>query len=64
MLGIDVSEHNGALDWAKIKAAGGVRDLDTVLAMIDEGCSRFGLGVRSCRGILDEVDRRLTSVAE
>ena len=22
MLGIDVSEHNGALDWAMIKAAG------------------------------------------
>lgn len=46
---------------AKIKAAGGVRDLDTVLAMYDEGCTRFGLGVRSCRGILDEVSRRMAS---
>lgn len=56
--------HDTIGDAAKIKAAGGVRDLDTVLAMIDEGCSRFGLGVRSCRGILDEVDRRLAAASD
>lgn len=56
--------HDTIGDAAKIKAAGGVRDLDTVLAMIDEGCSRFGLGVRSCRGILDEVDRRLAAAGD
>ncbi len=46
-------------DSAKIKAAGGVRNLDTMLAMIDEGCSRFGIGLRSIIGIMDEVDGRL-----
>ncbi len=55
--------HETIGDAAMIKAAGGVRDLDTVLAMIDEGCSRFGLGVRSCRGILDEVERRIAAEA-
>ena len=40
---------------AKIKAAGGVRDLETVLAMIDAGCSRFGIGVNSSESILREA---------
>lgn len=53
--------HETIGDGAKIKAAGGVRDLDTVLAMYDEGCTRFGLGVRSCRGILGEVSKRMAS---
>ena len=40
---------------AAIKAAGGVRDLDTVLQMIDAGCSRFGIGVGSAMHILEEA---------
>ena len=46
-------------DSAKIKAAGGVRTLDTMLAMIDEGCDRFGIGLRSIISIMKEVDQRL-----
>lgn len=42
-------------DSARIKAAGGVRDLETVLAMIDAGCSRFGIGVNSSVSILREA---------
>lgn len=44
---------------ARIKAAGGVRTLNTMLAMIDEGCDRFGIGLRSIMGIMKEVDMRL-----
>lgn len=40
---------------AKIKAAGGVRNLETVLAMIDAGCSRFGVGVNSTEDIFREA---------
>ena len=47
--------HKTIGDSAKIKAAGGVRDLDTILAMIDAGCSRFGIGVNSSIGILKEA---------
>ena len=46
-------------DSALIKAAGGVRTLDTMLAMMDAGCSRFGIGLRSILAIMDEVDARL-----
>ncbi len=49
-------------DSAKIKAAGGVRDLDTILAMCDEGCSRFGIGLRSIMSIMKEADARLGRV--
>ncbi len=44
---------------ALIKAAGGVRTLDTMLEMMDAGCSRFGIGLRSVLAIMDEVDARL-----
>lgn len=40
---------------AKIKAAGGVHTLDTMLKMADEGCSRFGIGVNSAAAILKEI---------
>ncbi len=40
---------------AQIKAAGGVRDLKTVLEMIDAGCTRFGIGIHSSIGILREA---------
>lgn len=46
-------------DSALIKAAGGVRTLDTMLDMIEAGCSRFGIGLRSIIAIMKEVDQRL-----
>lgn len=46
-------------DAARIKAAGGVRTLDAMLAMVDAGCSRFGIGLRSIMAIMKEVDARL-----
>ncbi len=46
-------------DCAKIKAAGGVRGLDAVLAMIDAGCERFGLGISTALDVMKEVETRL-----
>lgn len=46
-------------DAALIKAAGGVRTLDTMLEMIDAGCDRFGIGLRSIMSIMKDVDARL-----
>ena len=46
-------------DSAFIKAAGGVRTLDTMLEMIDAGCSRFGIGLGSAVSILDEAYLRM-----
>lgn len=46
-------------DKVKIKAAGGIRDLDMMLEMIDAGVERFGLGVRSAEGIFRELDGRI-----
>ncbi len=43
-------------DSAKIKAAGGVRDLSTLLAMVREGCSRFGIGLNSAIKIIQEAE--------
>ncbi len=45
-------------DGAFIKAAGGVRDLDTLLEMKNAGCDRFGIGVRSALSILHEAYER------
>ena len=51
--------HNVALiksavgEAAQIKAAGGVRDLQTVVEMIRLGVTRFGVGAKSGRAILD-----------
>ena len=42
-------------DAALIKAAGGVRDLDTLLAMIRAGCSRFGIGLNSAIRIMEQA---------
>lgn len=44
---------------AKIKAAGGVRTLDTVLQMRRAGCERFGIGTDSALKILQEAKQRL-----
>ena len=41
-------------DAARVKAAGGVRDLKTVVEMIRLGVSRFGVGLGSGTKILDE----------
>lgn len=44
-----------------IKAAGGVKDLDTLLEMAKEGCCRFGIGTKSAIKIMKEVEQRLKS---
>ena len=41
-------------DAAQVKAAGGVRDLQTVVEMIRLGVTRFGVGLNSGTAILDE----------
>ncbi|SHK30031.1 deoxyribose-phosphate aldolase [Hespellia stercorisuis] len=43
-------------DRAKVKVAGGVRSLDTLLKMYKLGASRFGIGCASAEKILKEVD--------
>lgn len=43
---------------ALIKAAGGVRSLDILLEMLDAGCDRFGIGIRSALAIFEEAYRR------
>lgn len=45
-------------DAVKVKAAGGVKDLDTVLAMMEAGCDRFGIGAASCRKIMQQAEGR------
>jgi len=42
-------------DTALIKAAGGVRELSTLLEMVKEGCSRFGIGLNSAIKIMEEA---------
>lgn len=42
---------------AKIKAAGGVKTLDTLIDMYEAGCNRFGVGVRSVKAIFDEIEK-------
>lgn len=44
---------------AKIKCAGGVHDLDTLLELMDAGCDRFGVGVRTAGKIFEEAYRRM-----
>lgn len=55
--------HDTIGNAARIKAAGGVRDLDTIIAMYEEGCTRFGIGVRSCMSIFNEINNRLSGSA-
>jgi len=47
--------HDAIGDSIAIKAAGGVRTLNQIEQMIDAGCSRFGIGVRSTKRILQEA---------
>ncbi|MEI8215809.1 MAG: deoxyribose-phosphate aldolase [Eubacteriales bacterium] len=45
-------------DRALIKAAGGARTLDSVLDMMEAGCTRFGIGLTSAINILKEAYER------
>ncbi len=40
---------------ALIKAAGGVRELSTLIEMYEAGCSRFGIGLNSAINIMEEA---------
>lgn len=42
-------------DRCHVKAAGGVRDLETLLAMYERGVRRFGIGVKTAQAILEAV---------
>ena len=42
-------------EYCQIKAAGGVRDLETLLAMYDCGVRRFGIGGKTVEAILDKA---------
>lgn len=50
-------------DAARIKAAGGVRTLDTLVEMVQAGCDRFGIGYRTAPTILEEAARRAAEQA-
>lgn len=41
----------------KLKAAGGIRTLETIQAMKMEGCSRFGLGLQSAIQVTKDMNR-------
>ena len=45
-------------DAIKVKVAGGVRDLDTLLKMRGMGVSRFGIGAGSAVKIMEEFESR------
>jgi len=49
-------------DRAGVKAAGGVRNLETVIEMIRLGASRFGVGLESGEKILAECAARLEGI--
>ncbi|MCP4377932.1 MAG: deoxyribose-phosphate aldolase [bacterium] len=51
-------------DQAKIKASGGVRDLDTLVEMYRRGARRFGLGLGRETVILDQVNALPNGVVE
>lgn len=45
-------------DACGVKAAGGVRSLEMLLALHEVGVRRFGIGVKTARSILEEAARR------
>jgi deoxyribose-phosphate aldolase len=44
-------------DEAKIKAAGGIRDLGTLIEMAKAGCQRFGIGLSSAISIMEQAGK-------
>ncbi|VGO13869.1 Deoxyribose-phosphate aldolase 2 [Pontiella desulfatans] len=48
-------------DRCQVKAAGGVRDLATLLEMVELGVTRFGIGVRTAVSILNELEAGVPS---
>lgn len=47
--------RDAVADKALLKAAGGIRSLDTIKQMMELGCERFGLGVESAISIMKEL---------
>lgn len=47
--------HEAIAGRAKLKVAGGVRDLDTLLKMYKRGADRFGIGLKSAVKIIEEA---------
>ncbi len=47
--------HRAVAGRCQVKAAGGIRSLETLKALYDAGARRFGVGVKSARGILAEM---------
>ena len=43
---------------AKIKAAGGVRDLDILLELYKCGAERFGIGLNSAKTIIRQIEEK------
>lgn len=43
-------------DACEVKAAGGVRDLETLLAMNEQGTTRFGIGIRTAKAIFEGME--------
>jgi deoxyribose-phosphate aldolase len=53
-----ISLIKDAVDGAcKIKAAGGIKDLKTLMEIYNAGATRFGIGVRSAKSIFAELDK-------
>lgn len=48
----------------KIKAAGGIRDLDTIMEMREAGCDRFGIGTTTAIHIMEQAKHRLIRMTE
>ncbi len=44
----------------EVKAAGGVRDLETIEKMIELGVTRFGIGVRTAKSIFENTTNELS----
>lgn len=43
-------------DACEVKAAGGVRDIETLLAMNKLGTTRFGIGIRTAKSIFERLE--------
>ena len=56
--------HNAIGSTAKIKAAGGIRDVETVIAMRKLGVERFGIGWNSALTILENFEAKYPNGVE